>query len=87
MKRVYQTKKPINADNDDRMQATESALSNVAEAMEALRGLWEYDYIFELLDDAFDRLEEEHTICENIAMDEQRKEEEGLTRDYWRMVP
>ena len=86
MEKPYQTKKPITADNDDRLEATEEALLSVSAALEALRGLWEYDHIFELLDDAFDQLEAEYNVCENIASEEYRKEIEGLTRDYYRSV-
>lgn len=86
MSRPYQTKKPIIADNDDLYGASEDALASIAEAMEALRGYWELDHIFEELGHVYSELEEKYNEYENIAAEQWRKEEEGLTRDYWRMV-
>lgn len=86
MKRPYQTEKPFIADNDDLLQATEDAMSSIAAAMNDLRGLWELDHIFDALGRIYDDLEDMHSHYEAIAMEEQRKEEEALTRDYWRMV-
>ena len=86
MGRPYQTEKPLNADNDDLYEASEEALSSIAAAMETLRGYWELDHIFEALGDAYDDLKQSFDEYDAIAAEEQRKEIEGLTRDYWRMV-
>lgn len=86
MDRPYQTKKPLNADNDDLYEASEDALSSIASAMEALKGYWELDHIFEALGDVYDDLKQSFDEYDAIAAEEQRKEIEGLTRDYWRMV-
>ena len=86
MKRLYQTNKPISADNDDLYGASEEALDSITAAMETLRGFWELDHIFDALGHIYDDLEEMYNEYEAIAAEEQRKEIEGLTRDYWRMV-
>ena len=86
MKRPYQSEKPYKADNDDLYGASEEALGSIAAAMETLRGYWEFDHIFDALGHIYDDLEEMYNKYEAIAMEEQRKEEEALTRDYWRMV-
>jgi hypothetical protein len=82
--RPYQTKKPITADNDDLYGASEEALDSIASAMEALRGYWELDHIFEALGGVYDDLKDMFDEYEAIASEEQRKEIEGLTRQYWR---
>ena len=86
MKRPYQSEKPISADNDDLYGASEEALNSIAAAMETLRGYWELDHIFGALGGIYDDLEEMFNQYEAIAAEEQRKEEEALTRDYWRSV-
>lgn len=84
MDKPYQTKKPITADNDDLYGASEEALTSIVTAMEALRGYWELDHIFDALGDVYDDLKDMYDEYEAIAADEQRKEIEGLTRQYWR---
>jgi transposase len=84
--RPYQTKKPINADNDDLWQASEEALSSISAAMEVLRGYWELDHIFEALGSAYDDLKVMYDEYDAIAAEEQRKEIAALTRDYYRSV-
>lgn len=86
MNRPCQTKKPYNADNDDLYQASEEALSSIAAAMEALKGYWELDHIFEALGDAYDDLKALNDEYDAIASKEYADEIAGLTRDYWRMV-
>jgi hypothetical protein len=82
----YQTKKPITADNDDLHEASEEALDSIASAMEALRGYWELDHIFDALGGVYDDLKDLFDEYDAIAAEEQRKEIEGLTRDYYRSV-
>jgi hypothetical protein len=82
--RPYQTKKPIAADNDDLHGASEEALYSIASAMEALRGYWELDHIFDALGGVYDDLKDLFDEYDAIAAEEQRKEIEGLTRQYWR---
>jgi len=82
----YQTKKPITADNDDLYEASEEALDSIASAMEALRGYWELDSIFDALGGVYDDLKDLFDEYDAIAAEEQRKEIEGLTRDYYRSV-
>lgn len=84
MEKPYQTKKPITADNDDLHGASEEALDSIASAMEALRGYWELDHIFDALGGVYDDLKDLFDEYEAIASEEQRKEIEGLTRQYWR---
>ena len=86
MARVYQTKKPYKADNDDLLQASEEALRSIEGAMETLRGYWELDNVFESLGDAYDELKELFDQYDAIAAEEYRQEIEGLTRDYYRSV-
>ena len=86
MDRPYQTKKPITADNDDLHGASEEALDNIACAMEALRGYWELDHIFDALGGVYDDLKDLFDEYDAIAAEEQRKEIEALTRDYYRSV-
>ena len=86
MARLYQSEKPYKADNDDLYQATENALRHISEAMEELYGYWELDHIFDALGHAYDDCEEMFNQYDAIAAEEQRKEIEALTRDYWRMV-
>jgi hypothetical protein len=80
----YQTNKPITADNDDLYEASEEALDSIASAMEALRGYWELDHIFDALGGVYDDLKDLFDEYEAVAAEEQRKEIEGLTRQYWR---
>lgn len=84
MNKPYQTKKPIVADNDDLHSASEDALDSIASAMEALRGYWELDHIFDALGGVYDDLKDLFDQYDAIAAEEQRKEIEGLTRQYWR---
>ena len=84
MEKPYQTKKPLIADNDDLYQASEEALDSIVCAMEALRGYWELDHIFDALGSVYDDLKDLFDEYEAIASEEQRKEIEGLTRQYWR---
>lgn len=84
MNKPYQTKKPLVADNDDLFQASEEALDSIAEAMETLRGYWELDHIFDALGSVYDDLKDLFDEYDAIAADEQRKEIDGLTRQYWR---
>lgn len=86
MERPYQTKKPIVADNDDLYAASDEALGSIASAMEALRGYWELDHIFDALGSAYDDLKDMHDQYDAVAAEEQRQEIEGLTRQYWRDV-
>lgn len=86
MQKPYQTKKPITADNDDLYGASEEALDSIASAMEALRGYWELDHIFEALGCVYDDLKDLFDGYEAIAAEEQREEIEALTRDYYRSV-
>ena len=86
MEKPYQTKKPIIADNDDLYEASEEALDSIASAMEALRGYWELDSIFDALGGVYDDLKDMFDEYDAIASEEQRKEIEGLTRDYYRSV-
>lgn len=86
MQKPYQTKKPITADNDDLYGASEEALDSIASAMEALRGYWELDHIFETLGCVYDDLKDLFDGYEAIAAEEQREEIEALTRDYYRSV-
>ena len=86
MKKPYQTKKPITADNDDLYEASEEALDSISSAMEALRGYWELDSIFDALNGVYDDLKDLFDQYDAIAAEEQRKEIEGLTRDYYRSV-
>jgi hypothetical protein len=80
----YQTKKPIAADNDDLHSASEDALDSIASAMDALRGYWEFDHIFDALGGVYDDLKDLFDEYDAIASEEQRKEIEGLNRQYWR---
>lgn len=84
MNKPYQTKKPITADNDDLYGASEEALDNIVCAMEALRGYWELDHIFDALGGVYDDLKDLFDEYDAIAAEEQRKEIEGMTRQYWR---
>ena len=84
MQKPYQTKKPITADNDDLYGASEEALDSIASAMEALRGYWELDHIFDSLGGVYDDLKVMYDEYDAIASEEQRNEIEGLTRQYWR---
>lgn len=84
MNKPYQTKKPIAADNDDLHSASEDALDSIASAMDALRGYWELDHIFDALGSVYDDLKDLFDQYDAIAAEEQRKEIEGLTRQYWR---
>lgn len=84
MEKPYQTKKPIAADNDDLHGASEEALDNIVCAMEALRGYWELDHIFDALGSVYDDLKDLFDQYDAIASEEQRKEIDGLTRQYWR---
>ena len=84
--RIYQTKKPIDADNDDLLQASEDAMYHIQSALEALRGYWDLDHIFEALDDAYDDLKELHEHYDVVAMQEYNEEIEALNRDYIRSV-
>lgn len=86
MDKPYQTKKPITADNDDLYGASEEALTSIASAMEALRGYWELDHIFDALSGVYDDLKDMYDEYDAIAAEEQRKEIAGLTRQYWRDV-
>jgi len=86
VKKPYQTKKPITADNDDLYEASEEALDSISSAMEALRGYWELDSIFDALNGVYDDLKDLFDQYDAIAAEEQRKEIEGLTRDYYRSV-
>lgn len=86
MQKPYQTKKPITADNDDLYGASEEALDSIAAAMEALRGYWELDHIFDALGGVYDDLKDMYDEYDAIAAEEQRKEIDGLTRDYYRSV-
>ena len=86
MDRPYQTKNPINADNDDLLTVSEEALSSIAAAMETLRGYWELDHIFEALGDAYDDLKEAYNEYDIIATKEYHDEIAALTRDYYRSV-
>jgi len=82
----YQTKKPITADNDDLYEASEEALDSIASAMEALRGYWELDHIFDALGGVYDDLKDLFDEYDAIAAEEQREEIAALTRDYYRSV-
>ena len=86
MARPYQTKKPYNADNDDLHQASEEALSSIEAAMDALKGYWELDHIFEVLGDAYDDLKQMYDEYDAIAEKEYADEIAALTRDYYRSV-
>lgn len=86
MEKPYQTKKPITADNDDLYVASEEALGSIASAMEALRGYWDLDHIFEALGSVYDDLKVMYDEYDAIAAEEQRKEIEAMTRDYYRSV-
>ena len=86
MGRPYQTEKPISADNDDLYGTSEEALGSICAAMETLRGYWELDHIFDALGEAYDQLKEMFDRYEAIASEEWRREEEGLTRQYYRSV-
>ena len=86
MNKPYQTKKPITADNDDLYEASEEALDSIASAMEALRGYWELDHIFDALGGVYDDLKDLFDEYDAIAAEEQREEIAALTRDYYRSV-
>jgi hypothetical protein len=86
VKKPYQTKKPITADNDDLYEASEEALDSIASAMEALRGYWELDHIFDALGGVYDDLKDLFDQYDAIATEEQREEIAALTRDYYRSV-
>ena len=74
MNKPYQTKKPIIADNDDLYEASEEALDSISSAMEALRGYWELDHIFDALGGVYDDLKDLFDQYDAIAAEEQRKE-------------
>ena len=86
MKKPYQTKKPLIADNDDLYQASEEALDSIAEAMETLRGFWELDHIFDALGSVYDDLKDMYDQYDAIATKEYNDEIAALTRDYYRSV-
>lgn len=86
MQKPYQTKKPITADNDDLYEASMEALDSIASAMEALRGYWELDHIFDALGSVYDDLKDRFDEYKAIASEEQRKESDALLRDYYRSV-
>lgn len=86
MQKPYQTKKPITADNDDLYGASEEALDSIASAMEALRGYWELDHIFDALGGVYDDLKELYDEYDAIASKEYADEIAALTRDYYRSV-
>ena len=86
MDKPRQTSKPINADNDELLNASEEALYYISEAMDYLRGLWELDEIFNALGDAFDKLAEKNNEYNATVAEEDRKEIETLTREYYRSV-
>ena len=75
-----------NADNASLLDELETAMFSISEAMIALAGYEDFADWFDALSDIWDEMEPKLEEYENIADDERRKEEEGLTRDYWRMV-
>lgn len=87
MKKPIQTTKFIkNPDNYDLLEELEGAMSNIASAMECLRGYEEFSDWFDTLDDVFSEMEPDHERYESIAAAEYEAEIEALTRDYYRSV-
>ena len=61
------------APDDTEEARAEYSRDRILTAMEALRGLWEYDHIFDALGNAYDMLQDEYNVCDNIAAEEYRK--------------
>ena len=74
------------ATNDDLLNGIESAMSNIAEAMENLKGIREYDGYFNALGDLYDEMKPDFDMYEEIASREYDAEQEALRREYWRSV-
>lgn len=74
------------ADNAFLLDELETAMFSISEAMTALAGYEDFADWFDTLSDMWDEMEPKLEEYESIAADEQRKEEEGLTRQYWRSV-
>ena len=75
-----------NPDNDTLLDSIESAMSNIVEAMDYLRGYEEFEIWFDTLDDMIGEMEPYHEQYEAIANAEYQQELEGLRRDYYRSV-
>ena len=74
------------ADNDDLLEGIESAMNNIAEAMENLKDIREYDGYFNALGDLYDEMKPDYEMYEEIASREYDAEQEALRREYWRSV-
>lgn len=74
------------ATNDDLLEGIESAMSNIAEAMENLKGIREYDGYFNALGSLYDEMKPDFDMYEEIAAREYDAEQEALRREYWRSV-
>ena len=74
------------ATNDDLLEGIESAMRSIAEAMENLKGIREYDGYFNALGDLYDEMKPDFDMYEEIAAREYDAEQEALRREYWRSV-
>lgn len=74
------------ATNDDLLEGIESAMGSIAEAMENLKGIREYDGYFNALGDLYDEMKPDFDMYEEIADREYDAEQEALRREYWRSV-
>lgn len=74
------------ATNDDLLNGIESAMSNIAEAMENLKGIREYDGYFNALGSLYDEMKPDFDTYEEIAAREYDAEQDALRREYWRSV-
>lgn len=73
-------------DNDDLLEAVETALDNISDAMQALRGFEEFAGFFDALGDMYDIMKPDYDMYEQIAEAEDKAELEAMNREYWASV-
>lgn len=86
MQKPKQTKITRHTDNTELMEALESALDYLGDAMEAVRGYDELTDYFKALGDMHDDLYAKYEECEIMAHVEYTEMMRELTRDYFRSV-
>lgn len=74
------------ATNDDMLNGIESAMNSIAEAMENLKGIRDFDSYFNALGELYDEMKPDFDMYEELASREYDAEQEAMRREYWRSV-
>jgi len=74
------------ADTDDLAEAISSAMSSIADAMDAMKGMREFEGYFNALGNLYDEMKPDCDMYDDIAAKGYEAEQEAMVREYWRSV-